>query len=301
MNRIKSIRSAVGLFNLRDLPSNTLPHIEHNASARIIRNGLAVQCFNTLEDFMKARMAEVLSGIDDSSVRFVNLPNKFKTSLTCDVLKAILFQSKFQPDQTTFVQDYCERIASTKSTSLNLSDLAFFHSALNVGKNSLKEALEAFSIDDPWKQITDLTSRVGLMTMPAASVFQSLAEQRHSAAHDPSASTSESDLNQSLNKATALAFGFDVLLSHAACLIKSVRVPITSCLVTNQINIILWFIKYENTRGIYYTRAEGTHNNIRVNSDPEELYSHARAGIESRKGALLVYDEHGSLKEWWTC
>jgi len=74
--RIISIKSAITDFRLQDMPITPVNQ-SHNNSVRIIRNGLAVQCFNVFEDFIKARTNEVLLDVCSSNVPFEYLPDKF--------------------------------------------------------------------------------------------------------------------------------------------------------------------------------------------------------------------------------
>lgn len=119
-NRIATIREAINTFNLRDRP--LIPaNATHNNSARIIRNGLAVQCFNIFEDFIKARTAEVLAAISSSGVVFSNLPENLQWAATVETVKAIDFQMKFRDtnDRIRYAQDYSGKIFSTKTHCLH--------------------------------------------------------------------------------------------------------------------------------------------------------------------------------------
>ncbi len=141
-------------FALHDLPA-TPQNLARNESARIIRNGLVVQCFNTFEDFLRERIAEILNLIESSNLAFLHLPDDLRKAATLESLKAIIFQLKLQdaPSRIGFVQDHCEKISSTKNAPFSLSEFSFFHANSNVTKDDLRSALSAFMIDKPWDQI----------------------------------------------------------------------------------------------------------------------------------------------------
>jgi hypothetical protein len=297
--RLGATRRAVSHFKLQDLPLSPA-NDPHNSSVRIIRNGLAVQCFNILEDFAKARIAEILNDISASRVRFQHLPQALQRASTIDSVSAIAFQVKLREktDQISFVQQYTTSVASTSAAIVQLSDISFFHTSSNISKDQFCSSLSAFSIDRPWDQISGLCSRLGLSGLPSNTIFTSLAQRRHAAAHNASVAVSETDLLQSLTDAYGLAVSFDILLSKAAQKIIALTAtpPSTFNSIANHANIPLRFIK-ATRRGFSETK-EGTTRNIRTNTTPEPLIASASIRARKENGALIVYDSVGSVVEW---
>ena len=295
--RIGTIRSAIDNFGLRDLPP--IPaHKVHNASARVVRNGLAVQTFNTLEDFLRARMAEALTLISGSSVQFVNLPQALQKAATIDVISAIQFQLKLQDlsSRVAYAQDNSRRIGTSVNPPLDLPKLAFFHSSSNISHDHFRDSLNAFRIKDPWGQVGGLFSRWGVSAVPGETLFIELANRRHKAAHEPTASVSEVDLLQSLRDATTLAAGFDILLSHCLRQILLLTAPPSNFLLTDHNSIAARFIKYSNPR--FGEMREGGLRFFRTAADPDTLVPGARARAANENGALLIFDASGNLNSW---
>jgi hypothetical protein len=298
-DRIATIKEAIASFNLRDLPptpANTL----HNNSARIIRNGLGVQCFSIFEDFIKARMSEVLVEISASGLPFTHLPEDLQWAVTVDAVKAIEFQLRLRDstDRIRYAQDYSEKISSTKLPAVNLAEIAFFHSGPNIAKDHFREALAAFAIGNPWAQCSALCSRIGISGVPAETVLYSFAQRRHRAAHNANSSISEVDLTQSLLDASGLAFCFDVLISKASNLICRLKAahPTATWLIQNQASIPLRFIRFVNNR--FCETKEGGKRNIRTHLDSTVLIPGATRRTLKENGALVILDRTGVLSRW---
>ena len=297
--RIATIRGAIQNFNLRDLPP-TPSNLLHNASARIIRNGLAVQCFNIFEDFIRGRTAEILATISNSGLPFRHLPEDLQWAATVDAIKALDFQLKLRDanDRVRYAQDYSEKISSTKLSPMTLAEITFFHSSSNVGKEQFRDALAAFAVASPWTQCSGLCSRVGVSGMPADTVFQSFAQRRHHAAHNPNASISEIDLNQSLLDATGLAMCFDILVSIATTTICKLRAPHVAAApaIVSQTVIPLRFIKFANGR--YCESKDGGSRNVRTNVNQAALVPDAIKRSSRENGALVIFDDAGLPARW---
>lgn len=299
--RIDLIREAVHNFNLRDLPPSPA-NVSHNNSVRIVRNGLAVQCFNILEDFIKARTGELLLTISSSGVPFNHLPENFQWALTVDTIKAIEFQLRLRDvgDRISYAQHYSEKISSTKLPTLDLAEIAFFHSTPNITKDHFKTALAALAVSNPWLQCSAFCSRIGVSGVPADQVFHSLAQRRHRAAHNPNASVSEIDLLQSLLDASGLALCFDVLASKATALLCKMKAAHVSgtWLINDQASIPLRFVRFKNGRFCEVT--ENGRRNTRAHVDISVLIPAATRRATREHGVLLILDRAGMPKTWWT-
>lgn len=300
-DRIGKIRRAVGEFQLGDLPA-IAGNLGRNDSARIIRSGLVVQCFNIFEDFVKARIAEVLHEISSSGVAFKHLPENLQWATTVEAVRAIESQLKLQDsaDRIRYAQDYSEKLASTKLAQMKLAEISFFHTNSNISREQFRDALSSFAIDKPWQQTSGLASRVGISGMPAEEVFSSFAERRHRAAHKASYSISESDLMQSFLDASGLALGFDVLISKSTkslCCLKTAH-SIKKPIISDHATIPLRFIKFLNGR--YNEVRENGRRAIRSNLTILTLVPAATLRSVKENGVLVIYDTKGMLESWLT-
>lgn len=296
---LNQIRTAIDDFDLRDkalLPDNR----SHNASVRIIRNGLAVQCFNILEDFIKARTAEVLRDLSASHVAFTHLPEKLQLAATVDAVKAIAYQFRLR-DKTTridYAQQYTAKIASTAMGAVELPEVAFFHSNSNIGKDQYRDALAAFAIDNPWNQVTGLCSRIGIAGMPSEKIFTSFAQRRHLAAHNANTAVSESDLLQSIIDAIGLTLAFDVLMTKAAAILIYLAAPPPSnyCTLSDHTAIPIRFLRANGNR--FVEQKEGAKRATKIGTDIVQLRAAALSRTRQENGVLVEFDVSGRLCEW---
>lgn len=298
-DRIATVRAAVVEFKLQDFPT-TAANALHNKSARMIRNGLAVQCFNVFEDFVKRRANEVLESIGASAVPFSYWPDRLQRAVTVDIVKAIDFQLRLrdQDDRIRFVQEYSEKISSTKLMPVQNTDIAFFHSSSNISKDHYRNALAAFAVEKPWPQVSGLCSRLGLSGIPSENLFYSFAQMRHRAAHDSNASVSEVDIKQSLVDATSLSICFDILVSKCAGLVTrtTARTTASVALISDQSVIPLRFIRY--ARGKFGEIREEGKRFVRCDSNSAKLIANALRRSVVENGALIICDESGTIVNW---
>ena len=298
--RVSAISTAVRDFTLQDfplLPANT----SRNASVRVIRSGLAVQCFNILEDFLKARTSEALAKLNSSGVQFAWLPEQLQEAATVGTVKAIGVQvrRKERVDRVSYAQLYGAKIASTQTGAMELADIGFFHAGSNIDGEDLRQALAAFCVAEPWTQLTGMLSRVGISGLPAKEVFTSLARRRHSAAHDPNTTVSESDLLQSVVDATGIALGYDLLLSRAATALSRLTTPTTGRRVLNigHLSIPLRFIR---SRGAVFGEIkENGKRSVALSADVQALLPGAKARAEANVEALIVGDSVMPASCWF--
>lgn len=298
--RVGAIRTATADFSLVDLP--LLPaNVSRNASVRVIRSGLAVQCFNILEDFVKARTSEALVSVSASGVRFSWLPEALQEAATLGTVRAISVQVKRQPrtDRVLYAQTYGSRIASTQTGAMQLADISFFHSGSNVSAEELRDALAAFGVKSPWHQLSGLLSRIGLSALPAENVYATLAMRRHSAAHDPSTVVSENDLVQSIADASSIGLGYDLLLSCATIALSRLGAPVANhmSLVSDHKSIPLRFIR---ARGSQYCEVkEAGKRSIALDSEWQSLLPAAKARAAANSEALVVLERVPPAVCWY--
>jgi hypothetical protein len=252
------------------------------------------------EDFVKRRTSELLIELSASGVSFANLPDKLRRATTIDSIKAIAFQYKLQDQgtQVQYVQDNAEHIASTKLAGVHLSDLAFFKASSNISMDNFGDSIKAFAIQNPWGQVSGLSSRSGLSALPGNSVFTAFAQRRHNAAHDPNASVSETDLSQSLLDASGLASAYDILVSRAVRSIAALVAPPlpNTWLVTDHLSIKMRFIR--NTLGGFWEKREGSARFFRKSSTTAVLRLGALNRATKEGGVLLIFNAMGLLEDW---
>ncbi len=191
--------------------------VEHNRCASMLRQGLAVLVFATMESFIRERTGELLRAFSNPQLVFSDLHPVLQKATTIGALEGIRFRLKLQSaeDRISWLVGALAPVASTTTTITQLSAHSFGQAASNLVEGDVFEILKAFGIHDPWAQITELSRRLGVGTLDCQSEFITIKERRHDSAHALTANVLHPDLAGSLRSALAICIGFDLLLSHA--------------------------------------------------------------------------------------
>lgn len=217
-NFITKVKDLLAAFNSPTL-NNDANNDEHNRVAKLLRNGMAVILFLTVEDFIKGRSKEILNEISQSNLSFSELPEKIQYATTANSLSAInrIFQYEdTRYDKMTFVQNQVKDISSTLTANYNLSPYAYGHKKTNIEADEVGTVLKSFYVVDPWGAIDRVANRLGLSALPLKNSFINGSKRRNSAAHDANANVPITDLIQFGKDILSIGVGFDSLLTYAA-------------------------------------------------------------------------------------
>jgi hypothetical protein len=221
LSTLSILKSCLNEQSLIDkAPSET----EHNQRAGMLRQGLAVLNFSAVETFIRDRTNEVLQDFINTGLSFSNLSSNIQDALTLGALEGIKFRLKQQTQnqqlKILWVVNELEPIANAHKNLSQVSKYAFGHNKSNIAEEDIAAILKAFGVDSPWKQMTDLTSRIGTALLDARGEFSAIRERRHASAHALSTNVTHSDLLNSANSSLAICITFDLLLTHAGNLFR---------------------------------------------------------------------------------
>jgi hypothetical protein len=298
LNRISFLRLSLQIDATRD---KSLVDLDHNQVARLLRNGLAVVGFASLEDFMKKRVSEILSEISKTKVDFNDLPNKLRHAVTFGCLSALNYQMNLNTntseEKVTFTQEQASRIASTATTSYNLTEFALGYAKPNISSDDVAEILRSFGFDDPWTKMTALASKMGLVGLPLKNSFDNASKRRHQAAHVAQTDTPQVDLEQFVTEALSIAVSYDCLLTHALKLITKKDI----CYVKdnkkiNSSDIYLRFLKYD--KGCWVEISEKSKRPYRKSKDFKLIKRNAILRSNKKNEVLIIFDDSGNLNTW---
>lgn len=285
--------------SIEAVTNKTLADKAHNDVAKMLRNGLAVVGFAALEDFVKSRTSEVLSEIGSSGVPFRDLPEGLRVATTYEAITALSYQLSLRPktDRISYFQDHAQKLASTASTAYDLTPLAFGYSQANLQEDVVRDILKSFLITDPWGQMTQLASRLGLVALPLNETFKGAALRRHRAAHVAHADTPQTDLAQYVKEALAIAIGFDTLLSRSLGCIRTHdqnylagRTPISSTSIKIR--------SIRNAGAVWKEFIEGRRKAVKVETDLSPLLTAARTRAISANDLLVQFGKRGEVVLW---
>lgn len=297
IDRIRTLK--VTIANTEAVRSKGPKEREHNEIARMLRNGLAVVGFATLEDFIKARSCEILELIGTTGVLFDQLPEKVQEATTYGAISALNYQIglRDKQDKIYFAQDHTMKISSTANSGYTLTALAFGYGQSNLNVETIKKILGSFGVDNPWGQITHIASSLGLAALPLDESFKNAAIRRHRAAHVANADTPQGDISQFVSEAIAIAIGFDFLFSKALSLIKDLDPKYLngSTRITAG-NIDYRFVKFSNRKWKEYSSKIS--KAYRTSTDISLFNIEVKRRSISAKQFYVQFDENGLVTEW---
>lgn len=209
------------------LIDNAPTDVAHNARARMLRQGLAVLVFSTVETFIRERTGEVLQSFTNPALSFTDLSSALQQATTLGALEGVRFRLKLQPAASK-VQWLVTNLAPISGATMNvgaLSNYSFGYAGSNIDEKNVTEILKSFGVDTPWNQITALTTRFGVAILDARAEFEAIKERRHSSAHALTGQVTYVDLQNSVRSSLAICLAFDLLLSHSGRLLNSKAGP----------------------------------------------------------------------------
>lgn len=191
--------------------------VAHNARASMLRQGLAVLVFSTVETFIRERTGELLRSFSNPGLGFNDLSPALQKAVTVGALEGVRFRLKLQPgaDKITWLVANLTPIAGATTNVRNLSDHSFGYSASNIDEEDVREILKSFGVESPWKQLTSLAGRIGIGILDTEAEFEAIKKRRHSSAHALTGKVLYADLLNSVRSSLGICIAFDLLLSHA--------------------------------------------------------------------------------------
>ncbi|MBX2958428.1 MAG: hypothetical protein KF732_00580 [Flavobacteriales bacterium] len=299
LDRIKNLQLSFSNPSLADLPPSSTT-IDHNNVAKILRNGMAVIGFVTLEDFLISRTKEALAELSSYGINFNDLPDELRFRTTVQALTAINRLVNFEEtkeDKIQFVQNSSLKVSSTLNSSYSLIEIAFGHHNSNLNDKEIKEILKSYKMDDPWGQMNNISSRIGLTALPLDNSFKNAAERRHKAAHTLNANTPITDLTGFIKEALGIAIAFDSLTATSLHLFKTHNHDyIHGNKKIMASDVTLSQVKMDSSKWKYKkeTHLRATKSNI----DRALIESFARNQASINFETLILYNSSNEIVDW---
>ena len=296
---LERIASLVNSIKIEAVANKSLLDRSHNDVARMLRNGLAVVGFASLEDFIKSRTSEILNEIGRTGVPFRSLPEKLQYAATFESVSALSYQMKIRDkaERVLYIQEHAAKISSTSQPVYEITPHAFGYDQANVNADNIKSILNSFQIENPWLEMTKLAGRIGLIGLPLEETFKAAASRRNKAAHVAHHDTPQTDLEQYTREAYAIAITFDALLFKAFKKLKERNVSYLS----GQEKIKADFIKirklhFKNDR--WKEELEGGPRAIKIERMLDDLKDNAKARAANAGNLYVEYTSDGQIFNW---
>ena len=299
VDRIRCLDASIEIDSVQN---RALNERLHNSIARMLRNGLAVVSFASLEDFIKKRSSEAMAEVSSCTIPFTDLPEKLQRAATYEVLSALNYQLGLldREDKPSYVQEHALKISSTATVNFELSSHTFAHSQANVSNTIIGDILKCFNVEDPWRQMSAMASNLGLTSgLSLSEIYKTASLRRHKAAHVAGADTPPTDIKQFVREALAIAITFDAFLSKA---IQKIIVN-DDGFVRRGIKLRVDDLPFRTIKfvdGKWKEYKSDSSRAFRVSSDFESLSGEARRRALASRELIVEFDEAGSVS-WWQC
>ncbi len=299
INRIKAIASSVNEPALAD-KAPTDP--DHNQRALLLRNGVAIIGFASLELFIRARTAEVATSIARSGISFVDLPEGLRDACTFGALKGLIYQADLRrrqgEDVTPLIQDHTQKISTSSNPIFHVSEYSLGWDKPNLTHEEVKQMLGVFLVGDCWEQMRLFAARAGISVPSLLAAFRNSAARRHQAAHRGDAHVLLTDLQSFVNESIGIALGFDALISRAARLIinRDTAFLSNSKKLTQQ-DIGMRFVLMDGATSFRELEEKGSRA-VRRKKTLQDALHHAEANARTHGQVVVVRDRRGIPESW---
>jgi hypothetical protein len=276
--------------------------VDHNARARILRNGLAVVGFAMLEDFIRSRLTEVLAEFHNAAYTFVELPDQLRAAVTVDAVHGLSSKLRIQqmeaPEAEALVVSVSRDIASSDGVPFRLTSVGFASTGSNVKDKDITTTLKALSIEGGWNAIDSTALRTGMGGLALCEAFRSMASMRHKAAHVATTNVPTGDLESMSKTIVAIAVGFDSLISTACMrLISHDRELFRGRSLTSS-DVSFRFIQLVN--GKWKESKEGSTRASGQHSTKERAIASALARSTRHHEVVVVLTAAGIVEDWFS-
>jgi len=294
IDRIRSLDNSISIGSV----SNSADR-DHNNVAKLLRNGLAVVGFAALEDFIKTRSSEVMAAIGGGGVSFSDLPEKIQAASTHEAISALSYQLSVRDrsERISYIQEQARKISSTASVGYDLTEHSFAHNQANVNEAAIAGILKSFYVDDPWGNMSALSSRLNLTALPLIETYKGAMRRRHRAAHVASADTPQSDISQFVKEALAIAIGFDSLLTTALSkMLSGDRQFLRGRYRVSEADITFRRVVFES--GKWKEFVEGRARAHRVSDDISAFKPQVQGRALAANQVYVEFDRSGLVADW---
>jgi hypothetical protein len=273
---------------------------EHNQRARMLRSGLMISAFTSMEDYIRARTSELLICVSRTVLRFEDLPAELQRASTTEAMRAAYDQARMikrrGEDPLPMIRQAAADIASTGNKPLSLSKYGLGYSGSNLGAEEVSAILGSLQIADCWREIDKIAARCGAAGLALREAYQNGHALRNAAAHDPGANIQPSDIQAFCSQAFSIALGFDILGSRAARLLRMGDSLVLGTKIQLSDKIKIRFLE-ERQKG-YANIPEGAKSAFRVIQNIDDAWISAFKSATPGYEPIVFRDKAGRPIDW---
>lgn len=190
----------------------------HNIGARVLRHGLAVTAFSSLEKYVGSRFAELFTRINRSALSYSDFNDDLKVFLSRDAAAGLLNRVSFMEEglKQAYFDANIGQVAAYLADPSQFTSFGFSPRGSNVSHEDIKKAFRALGMKDAWGQLRTITVAVGSARISLVDDFRNLSRTRNKSAHDPESNVPSSDLKTHIEISILIGIAVDVLTSGVA-------------------------------------------------------------------------------------
>jgi RiboL-PSP-HEPN len=209
----QEIRKTTELLGHHLLTDVFPPSNEHNVGSRILRRGLMIAAFSSLEGYMEDRLEELYVSLCNSRLSYTHFGDELKRFLAVDSLVGLVNKMSFvrKPDRQGFAEDSIRKIKGLFDTPPIYTAMGFSPKGSNVARDDISNAIKALGCARGWYQLTDIARILGSSRMDLGVEYDGLVSMRNRAAHNPDANIPTSDMIGYMETITIVGLSFDIL------------------------------------------------------------------------------------------
>lgn len=188
-------------------------HDPHNIRARILRHGLTVSAFSSLEKYLGSRFEAVVSDLPQCGLSFADFDSKLKKLLSVDAVIGLATKISLRDnsEQQAFTEEKLGQLSRYAENPANYTALGFSPKGSNVAESDVSKFLSAFGVENPWDRLGSIAQMIGASRINLRDDFLGLSKARHRSAHNPDSNVATSDLETHLENVVIIAVSVDIL------------------------------------------------------------------------------------------
>lgn len=264
-----------------------------NIGPRLLRHGLSVTAFASLEKHLQFLFEDFTASISGMSINYGALPVGFRKFVSVDAVSG--FQNRIKLMEKHLKLPYFESnlptLAKFSSTPSAFSGYGFSPRGSNIGSDDILTGLKALGVPDPWRKLTALTHDIGLARTNLEDDYRALASSRHTSAHNPTGNIPTQDLLTNIDVASLIAVTIAATLQTLKPIYLSSTTATQLASRTNAPDVKFRFID-RLTDGYWMERKVGAGRGVKKYPTLET----AKSGVAARVGTFSVLVRAEDLK-----
>lgn len=189
------------------------PSDPHNIGTRILRLGLSVTAFASLERYMEGCFERAFTALSTCRFDYGQFPSDLREFLTISAVAGLATRGAFvpEPDRLLYFETHIPALAKYGQIPPTYTAFGFSPKGSNVNAADVGTALKALTVKKPWPLLASISAAAGSSSVNIFDDYQNLARTRHRSAHNPQFNLPTSDLKTNIRTAIAIGIAVDIL------------------------------------------------------------------------------------------